>query len=387
MFNFCPLHSEKCNPYKVYDSIESVKDVWKQILPIGHHLNVEHLQLFENSNPEFVTFKYLIVENSLGNPIGLAYLQFLNFNSNHYNNEVLNKPKLDHIKSYILKQNTNLLICGNLFRINFQGFYFQDINNNHLILPVLKHFAKKNPYKINFTGLLLKDCIDQLPESDLKCNRYKSFSNDMSMNLKLRDTWTTFDDYKADLSRKYLQRANKIRKAKEKLNLKEFTLEDTIQNSKLLEQLYLNIASRQSIKMGLLNAQYFIEMKKALNENFKLVGYYLENKLVAFSSYIFENNNLEVHYIGIDYMYNESHKLYFNIIYDGLEIAIDKKLDSVELGRTAMEAKASVGAMPVAVNNYVWVKLGLPTIVYNFFYKWFKSNESDEWKNRNPFKN
>ena len=138
--------------------------------------------------------------------------------------------------------------------------------------------------------------------------------------------------------------------------------------------------------MGLLNGQYFVEMKRALGDNYKVLGYYLEDKLVAFTSYILGNEEMEIHYIGIDYQYNEECKLYFNILFDGLETAIENRKTSLELGRTAREVKASLGAVGVEVKNYILVKLGLPTLVYNYFQKWYNSHNNEDWKNRYPFR-
>lgn len=383
---FCLLHCDSHSAYTIYDSIESVNTIWDSLLPQNHHLKSEFLLALERSQLAHIQYKYLIIENDKKQAIGLAYLQLLNFNSNHYNNEILKKPKLEHIKSYILKQNTNLLICGNLFKSNQQGFYFLNENDDTLILEVLKHFAKKNPYKVNFTGVLLKDCLVNFPENELSDNRYKHLPNDVSMKLYLKESWNNFEDYKASLSRKYLQRANKIRKAKEQLEVREFSIQEIESNVQILEQLYLNIASKQAIKMGLLNGQYFVEMKRALGDNYKVLGYYLEDKLVAFTSYILGKEEMEIHYIGIDYQYNEECKLYFNILFDGLESAIENRKTSLELGRTAREAKASLGAVGVVVKNYIWVKLGLPTLVYNYFQKWYNSHNNEDWKNRYPFR-
>lgn len=384
MYPFCSLHCE-ATPYSVFENIEHIQEKWDKLLPDNHHLKSEHLLILQKAKPEHIIFKYIIIEDNK-QAIGLAYLQLLNFNSRHYNNDLLNKPKLERIKSHIIKQQTNLLICGNLFRTNFQGFYFKNAEDNSLILGVLKNFAKKNPFKVNFTGVLLKDCDIQFDEKEFRRHRYESFLNDITMYVPIKNTWASFEDYMGELSRKYLQRAKKIRFAKEAVTVQELDLTGIINNSSRIEELYLQVSSRQSIKMGILNAAYFVEMKKTLGDAFLINGYYFEDKLVAFSSHIIDGDSIEIHYIGFDIKYNDQCKLYFNIIFDGIEMAIASGKRSVDLGRTALEAKASAGALPVYNTNYIWVKLGLPTIVYKFFNKQYSSNLSEEWKNRYPFK-
>lgn len=371
--------------YKTYHSISEIDSFWDNFLPENHHLKSTDLKVLENAQLPHIQYKYLVIEDNKI-PIGIAYLQLLNFNSSHYNNEILNKPKLEKIKDYILKKHTNVLICGNLFRCDFQGFYFKNAENKHVILDVVKHFAKKNEFKIKFTGALIKDCESDFDKKHISEFCYKPFADDIIMQLCVNNQWNSFEDYQNDLSRKYAQRSKKIRNHKNEIESKDLDLLAVQENATLLEKLYLNVASKQPIKMGVLNAKYFIEMKRIWANNFKVIGYYIEKELVAFSSFITGTDKLEIHYIGFDYAQNEKHKLYFNIIFDGLEMAIQDKKQKLSLGRTALEAKASAGAKPIYVTNYIWTKLGLPTLVYNFFNKYFKNNASNEWQTRHPFK-
>lgn len=386
LISFCPLNCDTHSAYTVFDALDGVQEIWSALLPDNHPLAIANLRVLEKTQPEAIQFRYIIVQDKQSNPIGCIYLQMLHFNAKHYNHDILNKPNVAHIKSYLIKQHTNILICGNLFRMNFQGFYFPKDSDRPCLLGVLKHFAKNNSAKIKFSTIFIKDCLDELPATTLKENRFKNAPKDIAMQITLRDSWQSFADYKADLSRKYVQRANKIITAKTTLTQKEFTLENIIDNAALLEQLYLHVALKQDVKMGLLNGQYFVEMKRNLQNNFSVVGYYLEDKLLAFSSYIFDNDAMEIHYIGIDYEYNDTYKIYFNILFDGLQIAIQQKKKTIALGRTTKDAKASAGATPILINNYFWLKLGIPTLAFNFLYKWYNSQTNDGWKKRDPFR-
>lgn len=386
MHRFCPLVCNQHSAYTVFDKIELVQDVWESLLPVGHHLSVTQLRMLEITNPEAIQFRYILFQDEQLKPIGCAYVQLLRFNANHYNHAILNKPKLASIKNFLLKQDADILICGNLFRMNFQGFYFTNSQHKDLLLPVLKHYVNNNPDKRKFTSIFLKDCLEGLSSRALKDNRFTIAPKDTAMQITLRDNWHTFDDYKADLSRKYLQRAIKIKAAKSPLMVKELTLDEIEANAPRIEFLYHQVADKQDVKMGLLNAPYFVNMKACLQANFCMMGYYLDDQLVAFSSYILGDTTMEIHYIGIDYAYNDSHKIYFNILFDGLEMAMLQKKQTVALGRTTKEAKASAGATPVYIQNYIWIKFGLPTLAFNYFYKWYSNQTNDAWKNRNPFK-
>jgi hypothetical protein len=56
-------------------------------------------------------------------------------------------------------------------------------------------------------------------------------------------------------------------------------------------------------------------VKKALNNNYKVCGYFFENELVAFSSAIEHDGEYDMNYIGFDYALNNQLHLYFNILF------------------------------------------------------------------------
>ena len=116
-------------------------------------------------------------------------------------------------------------------------------------------------------------------------------------------------------------------------------------------------------------------MKRRHGDAFIFKAYYFKKQFVAFSTNIaYENSTREIHFIGLDYAYNESHCLYFNILFDGLEMAIAANATKLELGRTARVAKASLGALPLEVHNYIFLRKGLPSLAFSFFNNWFIKN-------------
>ena len=117
-----------------------------------------------------------------------------------------------------------------------------------------------------------------------------------------------------------------------------------------------------------------------------MIGYFIGEKLIAFSSTLEHQEKLEVHYIGLDYTYNKSHALYFNILFDGIEQAILSEKKILELGRTAREAKAVVGCNPVYFNDYLRIRNKFTRRIVSIFQDYFQSEMGDTWKNRHPFK-
>ena len=70
----------------------------------------------------------------------------------------------------------------------------------------------------------------------------------------------------------------------------------------------------------------------------------------------------------------------------GAKKMIEKGFTTLELGRTAKEAKANIGAAPKQIYNYISIKNRIANMALQLILKRFNSEENDKEINRNPFK-
>ncbi|MCY7409079.1 MAG: hypothetical protein LH473_02310 [Chitinophagales bacterium] len=275
------------------------------------------------------------------------------------------------IENFITKKGFQLLVCGNLLKIDSTGLYYDKLKTETLsIFKLLESFysqIKPKPHVI-----LIKDW-QGLQENWVTKLNYKTWEEDLTMKLAIDPKWNSFEDYVKSLRHRYAQRVRKSRKLLGKITRRELSLLDIEKYSNEIEMLYNNVVFKQSIRMVIVSKNYFIEMKKSLKENFKVHLYILNEKPVGFTSQIINDSHIEMHFIGLDYLINQSHWLYFNMLYDSVEDAINLKKTEVELGRTAREAKANIGAYPVYFNNYYRVSGYFSSLMVELLNRSFKS--------------
>ncbi len=314
--------------------------------------------------------------------IGLLYLQQFCFQHKHLNfgNGSATTAKL--IKCFLPKQLT-ILVCGHLFRINYQGFYFKEPAHRNMVFDAVKLFTQQNGKP---AGTIIKDCNEAFIEQSCKFWGYRFFNGDVTMEIERRPQWLSFTDYINGLQKNYRQRAKKILAAFAPVERKELDEEGIENNAAIINQLYWHVVNKQTVKLGTVNARYFYELKKDLGNCFEFHALYAEGKMVGFYTFIFYATEMETHFIGLDYAANNTYKLYFNILFAGIEKMIEKKFDKLELGRTARDAKANVGALPRQVFNYIKVKNVLADITLRHFLQRFNKAENKNLTNRNPFK-
>jgi hypothetical protein len=367
---------------QINNSIDACKEAWDGLLPPQHHLQSRHLSAFEAANVPDVTCCYLqvFIKKKLA---GVIYLQQFNFKHKHLNFNSQQKlwPQLLKL---VLPSQLPILICGHLFRINFQGYYFEDVANNYLVFAAIQQYAKDN--KIRPCGTLVKDCSVMFDAPHYNSQKYSFFDGDVTMEESRKANWNSFDDYINQLHKKYRQRAKKILAAFEGIEDRVLDADAIMLNKDSIERLYWNVVSRQTVKLGAINAAYFTTLQQSLGSNFEFHALYKDDVMVGFYTFIFYANEMETHFIGMDYEINKTHKLYFNILFLAIRQMIKGKYEKCELGRTAREAKANAGAQARQVVNYINVKNFFARLTLTYFLKRFNKSENYSALERSPFK-
>ena len=115
-----------------------------------------------------------------------------------------------------------------------------------------------------------------------------------------------------------------------------------------------------------------------------LYGVFLENKLVGFFTFIKNGPLADAHFLGYDVSLNSKYQIYFNMLLKLLESAIEQKASHLNLSRTALEIKSSVGAEPFDMSVYLRHENSL----INKFGKFIldRTVPKNEWQQRSPFK-
>jgi hypothetical protein len=339
---------------KIEQKIANCQSLWDDFLPENHHLKSRHLEAFENAHIDDIENFYIQIF-AKGKLLGVLYLQQFQFQHKYlsFNDQ---QQALSKIIKLLLPNKIPLLVCGHLFRINFQGFYFKNESHRNLVFDAVKIFTKQIGY-CKPKGIIVKDCEDVFIEQNCTLFGYHFFNGDVTMELQRRPHWFSFDDYLKDLHKKYLQRAKKIIKALEGIEKRQLQADEIIEEHEAINALYWQVVNKQSVKLGTINAQYFSEMKKDLKDRFEFHTLYKNQIMIGFYTFIFyDANRMETHYIGLDYEENKTHQIYFNILFLAAKRMIEGQYNRLELGRTARDAKANLGAVPKQIFNYISVK-------------------------------
>lgn len=361
----------------------------------GLFLQSEYLQTLENAAPEGMDFRYVTIESN-GQSI-LYYFQIINLSTVEIG-QIINKQPFsgivksvcDLLQSLLFGSKKEkpgyLLVCGNMCLSGPFGIAGKDGN---LAARHLFEAIENCTRDLNKSGKVVATIIKDFPESNdpystvIRHHRYNKLVMDPVMKMEIRPEWESIDDYLAALSSKYRQRYQQTRKKLNGLLVRDLSAEEMANHFDRINVLYAAVQEKSPVKLVKPDAGYLIGLKKNLEKKVRFRGIFQEDQLVGFLTGIDAGDFYEAHHIGIDYQLNKSHALYLNILYLYIEMAIESGAKKLSFGRTALEMKTTVGAIPES--HSAWIKLSNGML--NGLIKYMLPEKpSDDWIPRNPFK-
>jgi hypothetical protein len=161
------------------------------------------------------------------------------------------------------------------------------------------------------------------------------------------------------------------------------TKKQILEHAERIDELFQCVLDKSGFKFGELRSTVYAAWKEQLKDKLIFKGYFLDGEMVGFNSAFVHDDELDAHYVGIDYELNEGLGLYQRMLIELLRDSITLKRPKLKLGRTAEQAKSTLGAYPVDMRLYtkhrnpLANKLIAPVIA---------SVEPSPFEQRNPFK-
>jgi predicted N-acyltransferase len=378
-----------------FSSVAEISDeIWRSLeCESNVYFHRFFLKAIEENHPEII-FSYIILVDKDKNPIAFASIQIVDFYIDTIKNDIeilIRKLKNIGRKFHIIpdKKPLKLLICGNTFVSGEHGIFIKQKQDKKLLIKKLAkailHFSNADK-KLKIDAFLLKDFINEslLITDELKDFNYHPFSVEPNMVLTLDENWRNFDGYLASMKTKFRVKARKAYKQSAAIRIEEVTKEDLVNQLPEMTALYKKVASNADFNLGNFNLETYTNLKEKFGENYILKTYWLNHKIVGFISGVINQNSLDAHFVGIDYELNREYAIYQRMLYDYIEIAISKRLKTINFGRTASEIKSSVGAEPRDLTMYFRHKKSITNRILKLF---LQRIQPTPFQQKFPFKN
>ncbi|MBG65821.1 MAG: hypothetical protein CMP73_04090 [Flavobacteriales bacterium] len=346
---------------KVVSKISNISGLWN-LKGMPFYLKSEFISSFYKNH---CNFKHLFIYSDTFR----IYAQVFNLRIDKTSN--YSKSKIFVYLLSLLK--TDVLYLSNSFFTNRPSFF--NINDKLNINEIL------SDYKCRTFMIVIPDTLMSNFSENSKKN-FKRIEVEEDMVLSIHPKWINFDDYKNALKTKYRKKIKLILNRSCDIIVKDLGLNEIKLHSKEIQKLFNQVVEKSRFRGPFFNTETLIDLFE--KQIVKIFGYYLNDKIVAFSSEIHEDDCLYSYYVGFDKKLNNKYFLYGRILVETIKHSIDSNRSTIVFGRTANEYKSNFGAKPI--KSYFYVRIRNNFLSYLFF-PFLKYIKIPTWKQRNPFKN
>ena len=376
--------------FKIYSSTAQLPDTWDKVAHANVFLQTHYLKVLEDSAPTNMQCFYIgIFEKT--ELIGVALAQYLNLNKLESFGE-RDRCMKTYIRNFVFKNfASHVLFLGNNMITGQNGYEFtkaidfKDIGD--LLLDcanALTKYFKDQKIKIHIVSFkdFYQHCAEELKKHQFS-NIYE-FNTQPNMIFELQKKWQNHEDYIAAFSKKYRDQYKRSYKKALEITTQDLSLEEILRQEERINELYHHVAKNAPFNTFFLAKNHFSTFKKQCGERFKLVGYYLEGKLVGFHTLLLNGTVLETYFLGYDDQVQKEKMLYLNMLYNMTKFGIENRYEKIIFGRTALEIKSSIGAEPIMMSGFIY---HTNKWVNKLMSKIFPQLEPTlVWQQRHPFK-
>jgi len=341
---------------QVSDTICEMASDWDNLIDSNDLMfSSNYLSIIEKNPPKNITPYYVITYKNK-KPLAAFYFQYKYVKLEDNLRITENSQGEFSIKEFIKHQciksiNFPSLVCGNLMMTGAYGFRFDksvplNEQNSLLNTAIETIIAKLKSQKINPGLVIIKDFEENYKSHPIQLEDYTKFFVQPNMSMSIKPHWTSMEAYLFDLKSKYRVRYRKALQTTSHLTKIELNEEDILKYQKTIFKLYKKISDQAKFNSFVLDNSYFYNLKKNLGKNLRFISYWDNEVMVGFYTTIQHESFLEAHFLGYDTDLNRQTHLYLAMLYDMVDSAIKMKCQRINLSRTAIEIKSTIGATP-----------------------------------------
>ena len=194
---------------------------------------------------------------------------------------------------------------------------------------------------------------------------------DPEMIVHLDPLWNTLEDCMPSLVTKSRTKFKRIQSLSEDFEMEMWSLEQLEEEGYELIELYRLVFERSGFRLGSLHLEELIESKRFWGEAFVVSVYVLEGKRVGFQCAYVTSDATEAFFVGFKPELTKSHAIYQRMLLEFIQLGITAGSKEVHMGRTALDVKSSIGALPRRLQCDVKFRNPLFHVVVNAFTKRF----------------
>lgn len=263
------------------------------------------------------------------------------------------------IPSALKKLEARVIVCGNLLSWGQHAVAFApDVDPAEVwpgVAEALYRVRRAEHLSGNADFVMIKDLrADDAAAGALERFSYGPVETDPNMIVEIPAAWKTFEDYLASLHSKYRKNALRVVKDLEAAGCRLEPLTDLTKHSARLHELYLKVHDAAAVRPVTISPNYLTGLAETFGSDFRCTVARRGGEILGFVTTLKDGDEAIGYYIGFDRTKKDEMPLYFGLLQSTIADAIALGCRRLSLGRTALEPKAKLGALPVRTR--IWLR-------------------------------
>lgn len=254
-----------------------------------------------------------------------------------------------------------VLVCGDFYVSGFHGVAAAPGVEMESLWPAITHvlerIQRQEAFDPELSTVFIKD-VDPLPASAAKLlqrSQYQRQSTSSTMVLTMPARWSDYDDYVNHLNVRHRMGAYRVARDLARAGMSPRKIENLAPVGPRIHALYQAVQRQEGLGAGTLPPGFLPAMTECLGAGrYRCTGLYWGEDLVAFVLSIRDRNTSVCHSLGWDRERCAGLPILPALLQAAIEDALLMGCQRVDFGRTALKAKAQVGAHPQA--SEIWVQ-------------------------------
>lgn len=327
-----------------HDSLTHVdRAAWNSLIPHGYcSVRWEYLYAAQQHCGEaFSSFRYyLFKEGDAVTGAAIAYSVAISFAN-------MLPPSMRRAVEWLGRaQRFTVTMCGSIASDALPGIFLARQSSRPDILSLLDDRLKAFARETRSMGVIYKEF--SRPHGDvmdyLVARGYVRTPSLPSYSIPVR--WEDIDGYCAALKCDYRRSLLKTRRKMDAPALSCVLISEPSQVPGELYRLYRYVHDKAQYRIETVQPGFFAELLRQHGGKAVLLAFVLGGKPIGFVVLVEDEASLQGIYLGYDPEYNERYDLYFNLVYQSLSLAMQKKKEKFILGQTADAFKMRLGCTP-----------------------------------------
>jgi hypothetical protein len=328
---------------------------WNALIGAHHQfIHPTYLEAIQKAHSEALEVRYAMCYRDQ-DLVGVAAFQITHFktNTDSYQNPLMRAVAkiADFVRAGHIH---NILIAGNAFATGEHGFCFgPEISAQQqaaVVVTAMDMIALEERRRgKRICAMLIKDFYSMSADvcAAFRTYSFSDFKVDHNMIMPIDREWQHFDDYLKVLNTKFRTKAKSAFKKSKDLQVVKPTAQWLFEQRDRLHELYEAVHEKADFRLGKLELDVLDEVLRVNWPDLEIRAYLLNGTCVGFLTAVICGDRCEAHVVGLDYTFNREHGIYQRMLYDYVQIAIERRCAHLVYGRTAAEIKSTIGAFPV----------------------------------------